>query len=127
MTSPVSGPGTESLLYECIGMAAVASACGASRILGVRSAVGVVENHCSGLETRFNGEVARAVAGMSRTQVEQIVKRAISSYLPLLETKPIGMPFEKVYDLETIRPCKSWLNIYDKVKEEVSRWGLVLG
>jgi hypothetical protein len=59
--------------------------------------------------------------------VEQIVKRAISSYLPLLETKPIGMPFEKVYDLETIRPCKSWLNIYDKVKEEVSHWGLVLG
>jgi len=127
MTSPVSGPGTESLLYECIGMAAVASACGASRVLGVRSAVGVVENHCSGLETRFNGEVARAVAGMSRTQVEQIVKRAISSYLPLLETKPIGKPFEIVYDLETIRPSKSWLNIYDKVKEEVSRWGLVLG
>ena len=47
MTSPVSGPGIESLLYECTGMAVVASVCGASRILGVRSAVGVVEKHLS--------------------------------------------------------------------------------
>lgn len=126
MTSPVSGPGTESLLYECIGMAAAASACGVSRVLGVRSAVGVVENHCSGLETRFNGEVARAVAGMSRSQVDQIVKRAVSIYLPLLENKPIGMPFEKVYDLETIRPNKSWMDIYEKVKDEITHWGLQL-
>jgi methylamine--corrinoid protein Co-methyltransferase len=34
LTPPVSGPGTESLLYECVGMALVASVCGASRILG---------------------------------------------------------------------------------------------
>jgi methylamine--corrinoid protein Co-methyltransferase len=127
MTSPVSGPGTESLLYECAGMALVASACGASRVLGVRSAVGVVQNHCSGLETRFNGEVARAAAGMSRLQADQIVRLALAQYLPLLESKPIGLPFEQVYDLETVRPKKSWMEVYDKVKEQVSNWGLALG
>ena len=127
MTSPVSGPGTESLLYECTAMALVASVCGASRILGVRSAVGVVENHCSGLETRFNGEVAHAAAGMERQQADQIVKHAVASYLPQLEAKPIGLPFEKVYDPHTIRPLKGWMDVYDKVKEQVSDWGLPLG
>jgi methylamine--corrinoid protein Co-methyltransferase len=125
MTSPVSGPGIESLLYECTGMALVASVCGASRILGVRSAVGVVENHCSGLETRFNGEVAHAGAGMSRQQADEIVRRAVAIYLPQLEAKPIGLPFEKVYDLDTIRPQQAWLDVYDKVKEQVSNWGLL--
>jgi methylamine---corrinoid protein Co-methyltransferase len=127
MTSPVSSPGTESLLYECTGMALVASACGASRILGVRSAVGVVENHCTGLETRFNGEVAHAAAGLSREQADQIVKLALSNYLPQLETKPIGLPFEKVYDVDTVRPQKAWLDVYDKAMEQVSNWGLLFG
>jgi methylamine--corrinoid protein Co-methyltransferase len=127
MTSPVGGPGTETLLYECAGMALVASVCGASRILGVRSAVGVVENHCSGLEARFNGEVAHAAAGMSRQQADQIAKLAVASYLPQLQDKPLGLPFEEVYDLETVQPRQEWLAVYHKVKQQVSSWGLPLG
>jgi methylamine--corrinoid protein Co-methyltransferase len=127
MTSPVSGPGTETLLYECVGMATVASVCGASRILGVRSAVGVVENHCTGLETRFNGEVAHAAAGLSRSDADGIVKQAVAAYLPSLESKPVGLPFEKAYDLNTIQPNKAWLDVYEKVKEQVAGWGLPLG
>jgi methylamine--corrinoid protein Co-methyltransferase len=127
MTSPVSGPGTESLLYECVGMAMVASVCGASRILGVRSAVGVVENHCTGLETRFNGEVAQAAAGMSRSDADEIVKQAVAAYLPSFESKPVGLPFVKVYDPNTIQPNEAWLGVYEKVKEQVSSWGMPLG
>jgi methylamine---corrinoid protein Co-methyltransferase len=127
MTSPVSGPGTESLLYECTAMPLVASVCGASRVLGVRSAVGVVENHCSGLEARFNGEVAHAAAGMSREQADRIVKMAVSKYLPELETKPVGLPFEQVYDLDTVQPRQAWIDVYDRVKDTLSNWGLPLG
>jgi methylamine--corrinoid protein Co-methyltransferase len=126
MTSPVSGPGTESLLYECIAMALTASVCGAARVLGVRSAVGVVENHCSGLEARLNGEVAKAAAGMSRAQANEIAQRAVACYMPVLETKPAGLPFEQVYNLETVSPRQSWLDTYDKVKQKVSDWGLPL-
>ncbi len=126
MTSPVSGPGTESLLYECTAMATVASACGASRVLGVRSAVGIVENHCTGLETRFNGEIAHAAAGMSRSDADKIVKKAVAAYLPQLETKPIGLPFDQLYDRETVQPEQAWLDVYYKVKDEVSNWGLAL-
>lgn len=127
MTSPVSGPGTPTLLYECTAMAMVASVCGASRVLGVRSAVGVVENHCSGLETRFNGEVAHAAAGLTRAQADQMVKLAIASYLPHLDAKPMGLPFEEVYDLETVRPKAIWTDVYEQVREQLFHWGLPLG
>jgi methylamine---corrinoid protein Co-methyltransferase len=124
MTSPVSGPLTESLLYECVGMATVASACGAARVLGVRSAVGVELNHCSGLETRFNGEVAQAAAGLERAQADEIVKKAVAQYEPLLNAKPVGLPFDQVYDPVRVRPKPQWQAMYDAVKEQVSKWGL---
>jgi methylamine---corrinoid protein Co-methyltransferase len=126
MTSPVSGPMTESLLHECVGMATVASACGASRVLGVRSAVGVVENHCTGLETRFNGEVAQAAAGLSREQADEIVKKAVGQYEPFLTAKPIGKPFEQAYDPVKVMPTPEWLAMYEKVKEQAFQWGLPL-
>jgi methylamine--corrinoid protein Co-methyltransferase len=126
MTSPVGGPCTDTLLYECVGMAAVASACGASRVLGVRSGVGVVENHCTGLEARFNGEVARAAAGLSREEVDEIVRRAVAKYEPLLDQKPSGVAFAEAYDPVTLRPNAGWQAIYERVKEEVAGWGLPL-
>jgi methylamine--corrinoid protein Co-methyltransferase len=126
MTSPVSGPGTDTLLHECTAMALVASVCGASRVLGVRSAVGVVENHCTGLETRFNGEVAHAAAGMSRSQADDIVRLAVSTYQPKLQAKPIGLPFNQVYNLDTLQPTQAWMDTYRRVKQQVSDWGLPL-
>jgi methylamine--corrinoid protein Co-methyltransferase len=124
MTSPVSGPGTESLLYECAAMATLVSACGASRALGVRSGVGVVENHCTGLETRFNGQVAHAAAGLSREQADEIVQKATSKYQPVIDQKPIGISFSEAYDDETMQPEAEWSHIYEHVKEEVIAWGL---
>jgi methylamine--corrinoid protein Co-methyltransferase len=126
MTSPVSGPGTDSLLYECVAMATVVSACGASRALGVRSGVGVAENHCTGLETRFNGEVAHAAAGLSREQADEIVQKAVAKYQPVMDKKPVGIPFSEAYDARTIQPTTEWLDIYKRVKDEVFEWGLPL-
>ncbi len=124
MTSPVSGPGTESLLYECVAMAMTISVCGGSRALGVRSGVGVVENHCTGLETRFNGKVAHAAAGLSREQADEIVQKAIAQYQPVMDQKPVGIAFSEAYDLENMQPKPEWMDIYNKVKEEVGGWGL---
>jgi methylamine--corrinoid protein Co-methyltransferase len=126
MTSPVSGPGTESLLYECVAMATVVSACGASRALGVRSGVGVVENHCTGLETRFNGQVAHAAAGLPREQADEIVRKAIEKYRPVMDQKPVGIPFSSSYDVENMQPTKEWLGIYERVRENAFGWGLAL-
>ncbi len=124
MTSPVSGPGTESLLHECVAMATLVSVCGTSRAFGTRSAAGVVLDHATGLEARFNGEVARAAAGMSREQADEIVRTAVAEYEPLLSTRPIGVPFAELYDPDTVQPRPEWQAMYDKVKEQAHGWGL---
>lgn len=127
MTSPVGGPGTDTVLYECLAMATVASVCGASRVLGVRSAVGVVRDHVTGLETRFNGEVARAAAGLSRAQADAIVRKAVEKYEPLLDRQPVGVSFVDAYDPATVQPQPSWLATYQTVKEQAHGWGMPLG
>jgi methylamine--corrinoid protein Co-methyltransferase len=122
--SPLAGPGTETLLYEVVAAATIASVCGASRVMGPRSATGVHLNHCTGLESRFMGEVGHAVAGMSREEAEGIVQKAVAEYEPELTSKPFGKPFEELYDVTTLRPNAEWLGLYDKVRQRVSEWGL---
>ncbi|MFC2029608.1 monomethylamine:corrinoid methyltransferase [Chloroflexota bacterium] len=124
MTSPVGGPGTEVLLHECVAMATTATVCGAANLMGVRSAVGIVPNHVSGLEARFNGEVGHAAAGLSREEGNEIVEKAVAQYEPIMDSKPVGQPFWEVYDPLTIRPTDEWLGVYDRVKEQAAGWGL---
>ena len=123
-TSPAGGPGTETLLYECLAMGVLSSVSGVSVSQGVRSAVGVVENHVSGLEERFNAEASIAAAGMSREQADEIVKKAMAEYEPHMGAKPVGQPFWEVYDVLTLEPTAEWLGTYEKVKEQAIAWGL---
>jgi methylamine--corrinoid protein Co-methyltransferase len=122
--SPLAGPGTETLLYEVVAAATVAAACGASRVMGPRSATGVHLNHCSGLESRLMGEVGHAAAGISRQEAAGIVQKAVAEYEPALTGKPFGKSFEELYDVTTLHPHAEWLAMYDKVKQRVSGWGL---
>jgi len=124
--TPVGGPGTKTLLYETVAFTVMSTVSGCSRILGPRSATGVIDGHFSGLEARFSGEVMRAAAKLNREQSEEIVQRAYAHYVDQLDQQPYGQPFQEVYDLKTIRPTKEWLALYDDVKDEVSKWGLPL-
>jgi methylamine--corrinoid protein Co-methyltransferase len=125
--SPVGGPSTETLLYECAAYAAMSTVSGTTRILGPRSATGVIPAHFSGLEARFTGEMMHAVAGMDREQVEEITQRALAHYEPVIDQKPYGKPFTEVYDLDTIQPTREWLDTYEQVKAEVASWGVPFG
>jgi methylamine--corrinoid protein Co-methyltransferase len=122
--SPVGGPGTKTVLYECAAYTTLCTVSGISRILGPRSACGTVLNHFSGLEARFNGKVAHAASTLNREQADEIVQRALALYEDLQDKKPIGKPFQEVYDLSTIQPTREWLDLYDEVLREVSTWGL---
>ncbi len=127
MTQPIGGPGTDILLYECVATATVATVCGASRLMGPRSATGVYTNHCTGLESRFNGEVGHAAARLSREEADPIVKKAVESYLPQVRSKPFGRRFEELYDPVWLRPGEAWLAIYEQAKAQAIEWGLGLG
>ena len=126
MTSPVSGPMTESLLYECAAQASNATISGVARVDGVRSAVGVVPLHVTGLEVRFNGEIAHAVAksGATRKDMNELIKEFQKGYVPVIDKQPIGKSFLEAYDPIKVEPTQEWLDIYGKVKDEVEKIGL---
>lgn len=124
MTQPIGGPGTDTLLYECLATATVATVSGVSRLMGPRSATGVYTDHCTGLESRFNGEVGHAASRLSREEADAIVKKAAEKYMPAMHTEPFGQRFDELYDTETIRPRPEWQEVYDQVKEQASSWGM---
>jgi methylamine--corrinoid protein Co-methyltransferase len=124
LSSPVGGPGTATVLYETATMALSGAVSGVARLMGVRSARGVVAGHVSGLEARFMGEVGRAVAGMSRQQANEIVKQIVPKYRDWLDKEDKGKRFDEVYDVRTLKPGAEWLRIYDAVKEELLALGV---
>ena len=40
--------------------------------------------------------------------------------------KNIGLPFDQVYDLDSIEPTREWQNLYESVCEELTEYGLDL-
>jgi methylamine--corrinoid protein Co-methyltransferase len=122
--TPVGGPGTKTLLYECIALTVMMTVSGGSRILGPRSATGSIIGHFSGLEARFTGELLTAASKLNRQQAEEIVQKAYAKYEGDLTTQPYGKHFKDVYDIKTIQPTQEWLRMYQEVKEEAAGWGL---
>jgi methylamine--corrinoid protein Co-methyltransferase len=124
--SPVGGPGTKTLLYECVAYSVMSTISGISRVLGPRSATGVVAGHFSGLEARFNGEVLKAATRLNRSKAEEIVQLALSKYRNDLDKRPYGKPFPEVYDIDTVQPTREWQKMVEEVKNEAVNWGLPL-
>jgi methylamine--corrinoid protein Co-methyltransferase len=123
---PASGPGTSTLLLENAAIAINGTVSGVSMIAGSMTASGVNPRHASGLDAKICGEVAHAVGGMSRDQANEIVTQLVAEYEPELEKKPIGKPFEEVYNVETIQPTPEWAGIYGEAKQYLSQLGLDL-
>lgn len=120
------GPGTKTILYEAAALAIAAVPSGIALMEGVQSAVGREPAHCSGLEARFLAEVTHAAEKLSRKEANVIVKRLAEKYAGDQKNKPIGKPFDQVYDLKTIRPKPEWLKMYKDVKQELRDMGLPL-
>ncbi len=122
--TPVGGPGTKTLLYETAAFGIMSTVSGISRILGPRSATGAIPAHCSGLEARFSGKILRSAVELDRDRAEEFVQRAYACYEDQLDKKPYGLPFQKVYNLNTIQPLSEWQRLYDETLEELIGWGL---
>ncbi|MEW5959990.1 MAG: monomethylamine:corrinoid methyltransferase, partial [Chloroflexota bacterium] len=124
--TPVGGPGTKTLLYESAAMAIMAAASGSCGLIGPRSAAGIHPGYVSGLEARWTAEVAHAAAGISRREADGLARQLVARYQPDLDRRPIGRPFQEVYDLTTLKPTPEWQETYEAVKEEVRRMGLAI-
>jgi methylamine--corrinoid protein Co-methyltransferase len=124
LCKPAAGPGTKTLLYECAAFIISSVASGLTVPQSAMTATGTNSCHCSGLESRFSAEVSLATAGMSREKADEIVKKLLAIYEDDLASKPIGKPFQEVYDLKTLQPTPEWLGMYDDVKAELVEMGM---
>ncbi|MFC1956218.1 monomethylamine:corrinoid methyltransferase [Chloroflexota bacterium] len=122
----LAGPCTEMLLYESAVAMVNLSASGSAGYVGPRTSGTKYANHISPLECKFCAEVLKASAGMTRQQVNEIVKALIPKYEGDLYHPHIGKSFPECYDLETLKPTQEWLDIYLKVKKELIELGIPL-
>lgn len=120
------GPGTRSILYEAAALTIAAVPSGVALVEGVQSAVGKHQEHCSGLEARFQAQVTHAAEKLSRNEADPIVRQLVATYSDGLVSKPIGKAFGDVYDVEHIKPLPEWMGVYEEVCGELSRIGLPL-
>jgi methylamine--corrinoid protein Co-methyltransferase len=127
LVGPAGGPGTKTMLYENAAFVAATTVSGQSLMTSCHSASGgSVPRHASGLDSKICGEVTRAVRGMTRAEADEIVKQIIPLYVDDLDKKPIGKPFEEVYDIDNVEPTPEWQGMYDEVRQELIDLGLPL-
>lgn len=125
---PKSGALTRELLYEVAANAIVLTLSGA-HLEGVGAADGALPN-ASGLEARWMGEIGHAVTrqGLTPQEANAMVLRIIERYEHVFKRpggNP-GVPFDQVYDLDSLNPRKSWLEMYSGAKAVLTGMGLAL-
>lgn len=125
---PKSGAGTKELLYETAANAIVNSVT-ANHLEGCGSADGNAPNG-SGLEARLMAEVALAATRMKMTlkEANEWVLRLLPLYEHVFtqEGGNPGLPFDQVYDLNSLTPLDFWQKMYEDVRTELKSMGLKL-
>lgn len=127
LVGPAGGPGTKTMLYENAAFVAATTVSGQSLMTSCHSASGgATPRHASGLDSKICGEVTHAVRGWTREQADELAKQIVPLYEDDLDKKPIGKPFEEVYDMDNVEPTPEWQGMYDEVRDELIKMGLPL-
>jgi len=120
-----AGLGTEDVLWE-IAAGSVAATVSGLHHNGVGATGGSSEDQTSGLENRFNAEVAHASLGITREEANSLVLEFLGHYEATHMNPPAGKPFAELYNTDTVEPNEQWLALYQKVREAINEHGLDL-
>ncbi len=118
-----AGPMTDMCLYE-IATTMVNFVVSGGNVEFGGVAKGTSLDRFTPLEPRFASEVAHAAAGMSRAEANEIVKRLLSKYKDRLADPPRGKRLQECYDESLMTPCQEYLELYMRVKDELTGYGL---
>lgn len=124
ITSQVSGPCTDMILYETTSISVTDAVSGVAIEIGTRPNACRYPNFCSGLENKFCAEVLRASTKLKLSDANEIVKTLIPKYEDRLRDPPKGKSFTDCTDLKTLQPTQGWLKIYERVWKELEELGL---
>ena len=80
----------------------------------------------SGMEARIGAETGHLIAGqgITRKAANEIVNKILAEYESNIPDAPQGKRFDECYDLKTVRPTQEYLDVYDRCKEQLSKFGL---
>jgi hypothetical protein len=118
-----AGPMTEMCLYE-IATAIVNRVASGGNIEFGGIAKAIKLDHLTPMEPRFASEVAHAVAGMTRVEANELVKKLVPKYKERLVDPPLGKKFQECYDWGSIEPREEYVELYGRIKDELTGYGL---
>ncbi|MBW2059123.1 MAG: monomethylamine:corrinoid methyltransferase [Deltaproteobacteria bacterium] len=121
-----AGPCTEMACYELIAHGITAAVSGSDL-----SPAAVARNRhperCTGMEGRICAEAAHSATrmGLSRKDANDLVKKILPKYEDKISEAPVGKTISECYDMERVEPNQEYLDLYERIKKEVSSMGLV--
>ena len=120
-------PGSMQYIYEFSALALSVVTSG-SNLTGPRPAEPLGWNNVSPLMCRLFAEVGHAAAKVSRQDANRIADALWEKYKDKIELKdaPVGLPFEQMYDVKTLRPNAEHWALYEQGRKELKELGVPL-
>ncbi|MBW2369155.1 MAG: monomethylamine:corrinoid methyltransferase [Deltaproteobacteria bacterium] len=120
-----AGPMTEMLFYETACHAMVSTVCGWD-LWEMASTRNKLRDAATPMEARIGAEVGHAVArqGMTREKADEIANRILEKYEDQAATAPAGKLYQECYDVERALPTTEHLDMFHRVKEDLSELGI---
>lgn len=124
--SLAAGPGTVQQLYEIAAKAITISVSGGHITHGFRKSKCPRPNMGTGVEARFGAETARAAAGLSRPQANELLNCILTKFEGRIgeDLAPEGHTLEELYDVERVQVKPHYLELYETVKADLRSRGL---
>ncbi len=120
-----AGPCTEMLFYELAAHAMTSTVSGGN-LVSAGIARDKYPERISHLEIQTGSEVGHIVArmGMTRKEANKIIKKILAKYEKDIPNAPLGKKFKEIYDIERVTPTSEYLELYRKIKMELTELGL---
>ncbi|HEX9907245.1 MAG TPA: monomethylamine:corrinoid methyltransferase [Thermoplasmata archaeon] len=120
-----AGPCTPMCLYETSASVISAVVSGLS-VESVGVATNKYEDRTTPAEPRVSAEVAHAVAGMKRSEGNELVKGLLKRYESKLGNPPLGKTLYECWDADNRCPSKAYASLIRRFKREVTDFGIPL-
>lgn len=117
------GAATLTGMYEAASVSAVCTASGGSLEAGP-TALGTQVDRLSPMEPLFAAEVGRAVVGMTRKDVNDLVLKLLDKYESSLENPPLGQRYQECFDVASRQPRSETLDVYKRARADLIEMGL---
>lgn len=120
-----AGPCTPMVLYETSAAVTAAVVSGLSiESLGV--ATNKHEDRTTPVEPRISAEVGHAVAGMKRSDANELVGKLLAKYESKLAAPPLGKSLYECWDADARRPSKEYRTVIKEYKAVMADLGVEL-